>query len=619
MDAGGGSPASGAIATTEIIIREIAASVGYVERSTGRSDVLTFVKLGDWTASSSSSPSSDRRSAFPVAVEMFLETGDLCTYVPHPRQKVYRLFHFGALHSAETLRNVLQTPWSDMLFSYRFSDLLSHDAQDITRVLPTGSFEMALERQIAVIDREISDLKFERNEISRRLRQLPNTAPTTFTGERTTTPAGGGSHSHKIPANRRRGAALPPGSAAASASSSSSDHIMTNIDSFGGQAAPLPEQMGDADDEDEDGLRRNSVLRSSVCSYEDGHSRTNARMKWTDGSGRLVNRGDSNRTPAAASVSRGTPLVRGDMNFDKLRRVDSSSDRLRGNQALWSLHIPSNGCDAQSEFEMAYSAKPANAVMLGRGFVVLYDDGSIYWHGICPLLESKIRQQGLVQAAITRQSHQINDNPNTANTTTDPSVSPYFRAATNEYDGPSPSQLTKPARVKYIVLGSESNFYVKFDNGRMEWCGQDSLGSALRRGVNEKRLAVHRVAFGEDGSWLIIWNDGSFEAERMPVTLLERLKYRQYTVPANKSVQSVYEALSETSGKMSHIKDVTVGPNGEWFIIFKDHSVQADNLPDSLYKALSEIRERSGRVRAITFGENRSWFVRYWDPPIIQR
>lgn len=247
---------------------------------------------------------------------------------------------------------------------------------------------------------------------------------------------------------------------------------------------------------------------------------------------------------------------------------------MRGNKGIWSMFFP----DAQEDFARAWSFKPVSLVALGRGYVVVYEDGAVTWSDICPLLESKLRQQGLTPAStLTCASKVVN-----------PSV----------------------VRIRYIVLGAESSFYVKFDNGRMEWCGQDSFGDILRKGVNDRRLLVDKVAFGQSGGWLVLWSDGSFDSEGMPQTLMDRLR-RHHKSSSVSPRTTIIEA--RTSGIALGIKDVTVGPTGEWFIIYKDHSVQADNLPDALYKSLSQIREKAGRVRSITFGENRSWFVRYWD------
>eukprot|EP01054_Gregarina_sp_Poly1_P005369 Gregarina_sp_Poly_1__5368@NODE_2834_length_1651_cov_333_747475_g1787_i0_p1_GENE_NODE_2834_length_1651_cov_333_747475_g1787_i0NODE_2834_length_1651_cov_333_747475_g1787_i0_p1_ORF_typecomplete_len273_score31_59TUDOR_5/PF18359_1/10TUDOR_5/PF18359_1/47_NODE_2834_length_1651_cov_333_747475_g1787_i06651483 len=250
-----------------------------------------------------------------------------------------------------------------------------------------------------------------------------------------------------------------------------------------------------------------------------------------------------------------------------------NADRMRGNKGIWSMFFP----DAKEEFARAWNLKSVNLVSLGRGYVISYDDGTVAWSDICPLLEAKLRQQGLSPIPIgVSQSSSV--------------------------------RATAPqVKIKYLVLGSESNFYVKFDNGRMEWCGQDGFGDCLRRGVNEKRLLVERVAFGQNGGWIVLWSDGTYDCEGLPQTLNERLRRSRSGVLLSPSNDS------RCSGVATGIKDITVGPTGEWFIIYKDHSVQADNLPDALYKSLSQIRERSGRVRSIVFGENRSWFVRYWD------
>lgn len=262
-----------------------------------------------------------------------------------------------------------------------------------------------------------------------------------------------------------------------------------------------------------------------------------------------------------------------------------NAERSRGNRGQWSMFFP----DAQIDFARAWALKPVSQVAMGRGYVVTYDDGTMTWCDLCPLLEAKLRQQGAVPIST------LSPEENTPHT--------------------SRGALT----VKYVVLGAESSFYVKFDNGRMEWCGQDSFGEALRRGVADRHLTVEKVAFGPSGSWLILWNDMAFESEGMPTTLIERLKKhssgRSSSASANAPTTPNGETMQRVSGVANGVKDVSVGPAGEWFVIYKDHSVQADNLPDSLYKSLSQIRDKQGRVRSIAFGENRSWFVRFWESP----
>lgn len=523
-------------------VRSIAASLGYYEqRHNVECSVFYRPAQSDTTRSSldldqtvlDDLPEGSR--VFPACVEVYSRTGDVVTYLPHPRQRAYRLFHFGALYSAETVAEIFRNPWNDLQFSYRLSELLAHPRDAVPPAPPPQTAVAALERQLAILDREMADIRAERSEVRRRLRGLQR----------------------------------PNGMDGMSIGYDESDNGGCNP-----HGASLSIAGGDSDCE-------HGICHRSFKETDKSLSLRNSHRK---GYSARQHTPDSN-----AAKTSGQPLSSTDRetlsHYDvKLRDEDRdrgehssrlSLERMRGNKGIWNLFFP----DTKEEFARAWNLKPVNLVSLGRGYVVAYDDGTVAWSDICPLLEAKLRQQDIVPISTLGVS------PGSAKS----------------------QQSTSSVQIKYLVLGSESNFYVKFNNGRMEWCGQDSFGECLRRGVNEKRLLVERVAFGQNGGWIVLWSDGTYDCEGLPSTLHDRLRKSRGSTMLSSSNDT------RSSGVATGIKDITVGPTGEWFIIYKDHSVQADNLPDALYKSLSQIRERSGRVRSIVFGENRSWFVRYWD------
>eukprot|EP01055_Gregarina_sp_Pseudo9_P005959 Gregarina_sp_Pseudo_9__5958@NODE_969_length_2019_cov_54_007576_g909_i0_p1_GENE_NODE_969_length_2019_cov_54_007576_g909_i0NODE_969_length_2019_cov_54_007576_g909_i0_p1_ORF_typecomplete_len528_score138_73MscS_porin/PF12795_7/0_033DUF4140/PF13600_6/0_059ZapB/PF06005_12/0_5_NODE_969_length_2019_cov_54_007576_g909_i01781761 len=516
-------------------VRSIASSLGYYEQRQNV-DCSVFYRHAEGDGTRPTHPPAAEEieqtildklpqgsRVFPACVEVYSRTGDVVTYLPHPRQRAYRIFHFGALYSAETVAEIFRSPWNDLQFSYRLSELLAHPRDAVPPAPPPQTAVAALERQLAILEREMADIRSERSEVRRRLRSLQRTG----------------------------------------------DGMSIGYDESDGclpQGASLSLVGGDSDCEHGHRSLKDTDKSSSIRnSHRKGYS---ARQHTPDSNAK-----NSGRQPLSSTDRENMSVS----HYDAKTREDGGEslgrlnvDRMRGNKGIWNMFFP----DAKEEFARAWNLKPVNLVSLGRGYVISYDDGSVTWSDICPLLEAKLRQQGLVPIST-------------------------LTAGKN-------SPLA-PVQIKYLVLGSESNFYVKFDNGRMEWCGQDGFGECLRRGVNDKRLLVERVAFGQNGSWIVLWSDGTYDCEGLPPTLHDRLrKSRTGTVlsPSNDG---------RSSGVATGIKDITVGPTGEWFIIYKDHSVQADNLPDALYKSLSQIRERSGRVRSIVFGENRSWFVRFWD------
>eukprot|EP01053_Blabericola_migrator_P012795 Blabericola_migrator_1__12794@NODE_822_length_6382_cov_129_292162_g571_i1_p1_GENE_NODE_822_length_6382_cov_129_292162_g571_i1NODE_822_length_6382_cov_129_292162_g571_i1_p1_ORF_typecomplete_len551_score51_51MscS_porin/PF12795_7/0_15DUF4140/PF13600_6/0_21FXMRP1_C_core/PF12235_8/0_33HOOK/PF05622_12/0_39_NODE_822_length_6382_cov_129_292162_g571_i144286080 len=525
-------------------IRAIAQSLGYSEQRQNQ-DCCVFYRpaISDHTTKQvdhrqpheNELPANSR--VFPSCVEVYLRSGDVVTYLPHPRQKAYRIFHFGALYSEDSLAEIFRNPWNDLQFAYRLSEILAHPRDAVPPAPPPSTAIAALERQLATLERELGDIRLERSEIRRRLRQLQKS----------------GTEAASIAGHDEQSDTPPAQQALSLTGGNDSDYGSTR------------------------GVARDGESKSSNVRHRKAYSTRQATGGDTGGS--------KGRQPMSSTDRENLSLSQYELKYRAEEMAVERSeytapsgirpnlDRMRGNKGVWNLFFP----DVKEEFARAWHFKPVNIVALGRGYVISYDDGTLTWGDLCPLLEAKLRGQGLTPISTTGT--------------------------------PKAPATTPPVQIKYLVLGSESNFYVKFNNGRMEWCGQDGFGECLRRGVNEKRLIVERVAFGPNGGWIVLWSDGTYDCESVPQTLFDRLR-RSRGGPV---LSPVSDPLRRCTGVATGIRDITVGPTGEWFIIYKDHSVQADNLPDALYKSLSQIRERSGRVRSIIFGESRSWFVRFWD------
>lgn len=216
--------------------------------------------------------------------------------------------------------------------------------------------------------------------------------------------------------------------------------------------------------------------------------------------------------------------------------------RLKGNRCLYSFLNESY----QEEFARAWAERPVNCVALSRGYVVVYDDGGVAWWNIPFALEGKFRDEDL-----------------------------------------------KLPPLKFVALGPEDNYFVKFVNGKMEWIAKDSFQTRIRRGVEEEGLYVNHVALGAGGSWVILWSNGLVDFD---------------------GVASDLElVLNQANEEGPGVREVSLGPGGEWFVIFTDNSVQANNLPNSLHAALRQIKAQGGRVRTMMFGDSGSWYLRYWD------
>lgn len=92
---------------------------------------------------------------------------------------------------------------------------------------------------------------------------------------------------------------------------------------------------------------------------------------------------------------------------------------------------------------------------------------------------------------------------------------------------------------------------------------------------------------------MILWSNGTAHYEGIPSDLAA--------------------IIARANEEGPRLREINMGPGGEWFAIFADNSVQANNLADSLHRALGKIKQEGGRVRSIVFGEMNAWYVRYWD------
>jgi hypothetical protein len=229
-------------------------------------------------------------------------------------------------------------------------------------------------------------------------------------------------------------------------------------------------------------------------------------------------------------------------NCDNPHIIESPS-RFKGNRCLFCF---SNEM-YHEEFGRAWSAKPVKDVALGRGYVVVYEDGSVAWW--------------------------------------DPPKELQRRFSNSETPLPP---------VQFVSLGCNDNYFIKFVTGKMEWVAVESLQNVIRNGVIHRQFNVSKVALGANGSWVVLWAHGLIEFEGVP-----------------QDMAAVLEAENRT-GTIG-LRDVSLGPHEEWFIIYKDHSVQANNLPNSLHTALLKIKEDGGRLRSVVFGLDTSWYVRLWD------
>jgi len=282
-----------------------------------------------------------------------------------------------------------------------------------------------------------------------------------------------------------------------------------------------------------------------------GHSLTRSASLRRQVSGKkiITARGVSTTTSADGSDSEAPARVpfqaqKSMPNTTASMNLVNSPFRQRGNQCCYAL---SNG-EYHKEFGSAWGAKPANVVALGRGYVIIYDDGSVTWWDVPDLLDAKLKDQ-------------------TAST----------------------------QAVRYVALGADENYYVKFMDGKMEWCGPDAFGEALKRGVQKSRLLVDRVAFGPNQGWFILWSDGSFEHSRVPASLsalLSEMKpgqqikdlsvgpneewfviFKDNSVRADYLPDALFRILTEIQESSGRVRQVIFGESSSWYVRYWDGKV----------------------------------------------
>eukprot|EP01069_Polyplicarium_translucidae_P003030 Polyplicarium_translucidae@DN2192_c0_g1_i2.p1 len=235
-----------------------------------------------------------------------------------------------------------------------------------------------------------------------------------------------------------------------------------------------------------------------------------------------------------------SPGVKGPVPIAPTTALRAAAHRQKGNRCCYLLAVQS----FHDEFGRAWNQAPSVCVALGRGYCIVYEDGSATWWDIPKSLDAKLRSE------------------------------------------------KESASLRYVALGCEDSYFVKYASGKVEWCATEEFGAAVRRGMKDQRMLVERVAFGPDRSWAILWSDGRIDFKNVP-----------------RSFARAVEALPPGE----EVKDVSLGPEGEWFVILRNNSVRADNLGDSIYATLNEIQQRGWRLRTLVFGENGSYFMRYWD------
>lgn len=141
--------------------------------------------------------------------------------------------------------------------------------------------------------------------------------------------------------------------------------------------------------------------------------------------------------------------------------------------------------------------------------------------------------------------------------------------------------LPKPI---YVAIGSLDRYYIRFADGKSEWVGSDALTKLLKN--NTRKVAT--VAFGESfDSYFVVFEDGYWQYSGIPSALSDLLERRK---------------------RLSDLKCVSLGPNGEYFISAKNGRAWWGGLPNNAFKTASSIK---GRIKFMDFGANDAFLMRY--------
>lgn len=137
----------------------------------------------------------------------------------------------------------------------------------------------------------------------------------------------------------------------------------------------------------------------------------------------------------------------------------------------------------------------------------------------------------------------------------------------------------------YVAMGSLNRYYIRFANGRSEWCGPENMSNLLE---NTHRV-VRTVAFGANfEDYFIVFEDGYWDGYGSFSGLWEKLNARQ---------------------NRTDLDRVSLGPNGEWFLLANNGRAWWGNMSDKLLRELREVGDDGYYVRDVQFGDYGTYFI----------
>uniref|UniRef100_A0A7S3JY89 PARP catalytic domain-containing protein n=1 Tax=Aureoumbra lagunensis TaxID=44058 RepID=A0A7S3JY89_9STRA len=152
----------------------------------------------------------------------------------------------------------------------------------------------------------------------------------------------------------------------------------------------------------------------------------------------------------------------------------------------------------------------------------------------------------------------------------------------NKLNGRS-RNLPKPT---YVALGTEDRYYIRFANGHAQWVGPSSLTKAIKKTSTK---VISSFAFGETyETYFIVFTDGWWRYDGdIPEGLVDLIVERN---------------------RRADLKQVTLGPDGEWFLEARNGRKWWGGVSDHCAKRIRRIRNR---ITFLDFGSDDAWYCRY--------
>ena len=139
-------------------------------------------------------------------------------------------------------------------------------------------------------------------------------------------------------------------------------------------------------------------------------------------------------------------------------------------------------------------------------------------------------------------------------------------------------------RPTYIALGSNDRYFVQFENGEKKWSESERTSF---HGIVSKNDDLRFVAFGPAWDSYVLATESFMDWNNVPRQL-------DWILRGTRPIQSV-----------------SLGPNGEFFVAWKDGGFKGGGWSQDLLDKLVEMKGNGWHVRDMKFGESDTYIIRY--------